>query len=87
MQVDVEPPPARSGNSITLSASSEYACYSPGWEQLCWAVTSFKAPFYEPSSRAPVDIVAVVDKSGSMQGKKLDLVKKTLLFVVDQCEN
>ena len=88
MQADVEPPPsASSGDSITLSASSEYPCYSPDGEQLCWAVTSFKAPFYEPSSRAPVDIVAVIDKSGSMDGVKLDLVKKTLLFVVDQCEN
>ena len=69
---------------IALSSSAEYACYSPRGEQLCWAVTNFKAPLYEPASRAPVDMVAVVDKSGSMSGEKIRLVKKTLLFMIDQ---
>ncbi len=72
--------------SITLTASAEYACYSPASKQQCWAVTSLKAPFYEPTSRAPVDIVAVIDKSGSMAGQKIALVKETLLFVTEQRE-
>lgn len=44
------------------------------------------APVYEEdeSVRAPVDIVAVIDRSGSMSGGKLDLVKKTLHIVVTQ---
>ena len=71
--------------SVCMSASAEYASYLAKSAQLCWAVTNFKAPFYEPTSRAPVDIVAVIDKSGSMSGQKLRLVKKTLLFVIDQC--
>ena len=71
---------------ISVSATAEYDRYPRSSEQACWAIASFKAPFYEPTSRAPVDIVAVIDKSGSMSGTKLDLVKKTLLFVVDQCE-
>ncbi len=71
---------------VALTAAAEFACYAPGSEQPCWAVTSLKAPFYEPTSRAPVDIVAVIDKSGSMRGQKLDLVKKTLEFVIEQCE-
>ena len=73
-------------DSIVLSPSAEYACYLAKTKQLCWAVTNFKAPFYEPTSRAPVDIVAVIDKSGSMRGSKIDLVRKTLLFVIDQCK-
>ena len=73
-------------DSISVSATAEYDRYPHSSEQACWAIASFKAPFYEPTSRAPVDIVAVIDKSGSMRGTKLDLVKKTLLFVVDQCE-
>lgn len=72
---------------IALTATTEYACYPPASQQACWATASLKAPFYEPTSRAPVDIVAVIDKSGSMRGGKLELVKKTLLFVVDQCKS
>ena len=70
---------------IALTATTEFACYPPASQQACWATASIKAPFYEPAARAPVDIVAVIDKSGSMRGGKLELVKKTLLFVVDQC--
>ena len=70
-------------NRIKLSACAEYQLYSCV-EQTCWATASFKAPFYEPTSRPSVDIVAVIDKSGSMSGVKLDLVKETLLFVIDQ---
>lgn len=72
---------------ISLSATTEYASYPSTSQQVCWAIASLKAPFYEPTARAPVDIVAVIDKSGSMRGGKLDLVKKTLLFVVDQCKS
>ena len=71
---------------IALTATTEFACYPPTGEQACWATASLKAPFYELTVRAPVDIVAVIDKSGSMHGAKLDLVKKTLLFVIDQCK-
>ena len=72
-------------DQITLECSTEYVSY-PLTEQTCWAVTSFKAPFHEPTSRASVDIVAVIDKSGSMGGEKIKLVRKTLLFVIDQCK-
>ncbi|XP_064400224.1 uncharacterized protein LOC135346514 [Halichondria panicea] len=70
-------------DQIALECSTEYVSY-PLTEQTCWAVTSFKAPFYEPTSRASVNIVAVIDKSGSMKGEKLKLVKETLHFVIDQ---
>lgn len=71
---------------VTLTATAEYACYGEKSERACWAITSFKAPFYEPVSRAPVDIVAVIDKSGSMSGEKIALVRETLLFVIEQCK-
>lgn len=35
------------------------------------------------SQRAPIDIVTVLDVSGSMHGKKLDLVKRAVHFVID----
>ena len=87
--MEVTPAAAAAGpagdNRVNLSTCAEYHTYSCA-EQACWATASFKAPFYEPTSRPAVDIVAVIDKSGSMAGVKLDLVKKTLLFVIDQCK-
>lgn len=77
---------AKGSDQISLTCSTEYSSY-PLSEQTCWAVTSFKAPFYEPTARASVDIVAVIDKSGSMRGQKLSLVKDTLHFVIDQCKS
>ena len=37
--------------------------------------------------RAPVDIVAVIDVSGSMFGEKLALIKKALAFFLTQSKN
>ena len=74
-------------DGFVLSAAAEFACYPPSKEQSCWAVASLRAPLYEPTSRSPVDIAAVIDKSGSMRGTKLEMVKKTLLFIIDQCEH
>ena len=71
---------------IALSTTAEYPSY-PISKTEAWGVTSLKAPHYEPTSRSSVDVAAVIDKSGSMAGTKLQLVKKTLLFVVDQRES
>ena len=38
----------------------------------------------EDNTRAQVDLVAVIDRSGSMSGDKINLVKETLLFVLTQ---
>ena len=83
MEVDA---PVVADTRVSLSAVAEYSNYGVKNEQPCWAITSLKAPFYEPTARAPVDIVAVIDKSGSMAGEKISLVRETLLFVIDQCK-
>ena len=75
-----------SEDKLNISWTPEFSAY-PLVEQPAWSDCTIKAPFYEPSSRAPVDIVAVIDKSGSMHGEKLDLVKETLEFVIDQCKH
>lgn len=36
------------------------------------------------SSRVPIDLICVVDQSGSMAGEKLALLKKTLIYIVEQ---
>ena len=52
---------------------------------------SLKAPFSDGNEteerRAPVDIVAVIDVSGSMFGEKLALIKKALAFFLTQSKN
>jgi Mg-chelatase subunit ChlD len=40
-----------------------------------------------PLSRTAVSISLVLDKSGSMAGQKLDLVKKTCNFLLKQLKN
>ena len=49
-------------------------------------MATINAPQYNSKVRAPVDIVAVIDKSGSMGGRKLNLVKEALNHMIDQCE-
>jgi hypothetical protein len=36
------------------------------------------------SSRVPIDLICVVDQSGSMAGEKLALLKQTLIYIVEQ---
>ena len=71
---------------IALKTTPEFSAYSPGKIETCWATVTMTAPFYEPTNRAEIDLVAVIDRSGSMSGSKINLVKKTLDFVVDQRE-
>ena len=77
--------PASSSN-LAMTAFTEYASYSPTSTHKCWAVVSAKAPHYEPTTRASVDLVAVIDRSGSMTGSKIEMVKEAMLFVINQCK-
>eukprot|EP00755_Sulcionema_specki_P030862 Sspe_Gene.95343::Locus_67642_Transcript_1_1_Confidence_1.000_Length_1323::g.95343::m.95343 len=49
-------------------------------------LSHLKAPLIEMAStvRAPVRVSAVVDRSGSMRGEKIQLMKETLQFVVSE---
>ncbi|KAG2372858.1 hypothetical protein C9374_013065 [Naegleria lovaniensis] len=50
-------------------------------------MASISAPAFESQefqSRAPIDLCCVIDKSGSMEGSKLELVKTSLRFMIDQ---
>ena len=73
-------------DKIKLTVTPEYPEYDPAKASNCWVDINLSAPLYEEdeSKRPAVDIVAVIDRSGSMSGEKLPLVKKTLLFVVSQ---
>ena len=71
---------------LSISCESEFKEYPYNKEVDIWTLVTVKAPCHElEESRAPIDIVAVIDKSGSMSGTKLQLVKTTMEFVVGQC--
>ncbi|CAB3982076.1 Hypothetical predicted protein [Paramuricea clavata] len=69
---------------ITVSCTTEYPAYKLDKASKCWGLVTLKASDYEPeeSKRPTLDIVAVIDRSGSMKGEKLFLVKKSLKFLV-----
>ena len=80
----------RPNQDITISCESEYKDYNYNEKVDIWTLVSLKAPRQieeeNEEKRAPIDLVAVIDKSGSMSGEKLELVKKTLEFVLTQCK-
>jgi len=73
-------------NNINLEVVAEGECPSIACvkSQEYMVMATVKAPNYVASSRAPLDVICVIDRSGSMQeSNKLVLVKRTLLFAVD----
>ena len=77
MVVELEKPV---DDKIKLLDTPEYLKYDPANASICWVDINLSAPVYEEdeNARAAVDIVAVIDMSGSMGGGKLDLVEMTL---------
>ena len=67
---------------------TEYPVYKADKKVKCWGLVTLKAPNYKPekSKRPVLDIVAVIDKSRSMTGKKLSLVKQSLELLVENCK-
>eukprot|EP01119_Soliformovum_irregulare_P023282 TRINITY_DN8112_c0_g1_i3.p1 TRINITY_DN8112_c0_g1~~TRINITY_DN8112_c0_g1_i3.p1 ORF type:complete len:459 (+),score=96.12 TRINITY_DN8112_c0_g1_i3:85-1377(+) len=78
---------AEDQQTITLSTTPEFlqvSCNEKRDQFLFMA--SLKAPQYRSETRAPLDVIAVIDESGSMGGEKINLCKETLEFVIQQLE-
>jgi len=85
MQVDESKAVSDTALSYTTESVILTALSDTKTEHELIVMFNIEAPFYEPEKeRAPLDVIAVLDKSGSMRGKKLDNVKKTMNFMVDQ---
>jgi von Willebrand factor type A domain len=81
-----DPTPPKS-TDLTLTATPAFKSLPYDSEQNLQVLATIQAPEFQSDSRAPVDLVVVVDRSGSMQGEPLRLVKETLKFIVSQLSN
>jgi hypothetical protein len=79
-----------SASIIGLSTETEHSHYAAGSIATLTAVISIKAPSSgtgdggRSSIRPPICLSAVLDRSGSMKGKKLELVKDAASFVASR---
>eukprot|EP01064_Diplonema_japonicum_P018015 TRINITY_DN2660_c1_g5_i1.p1 TRINITY_DN2660_c1_g5~~TRINITY_DN2660_c1_g5_i1.p1 ORF type:complete len:526 (+),score=133.33 TRINITY_DN2660_c1_g5_i1:65-1579(+) len=69
---------------ISLKGETEFPVVASGIEKKMLAMACIKAPEIkdEQEQRSAVKICAVIDRSGSMRGEKLNMVAQTLEFVV-----
>lgn len=82
--------PWSESRSITIKALPEYRALSRSQKSEAFPVLiGIHAPSFSPEasdhpdSRAPLDLVAVLDVSGSMHGDKIRLLKQAVNFIVD----
>ena len=77
--------------AITVSTMLEFKGQLSQKESNIYGLVSLQTPFHRQSSKAnklssrvPIDLVCVVDQSGSMSGVKMFLLKKTLVYITEQ---
>eukprot|EP01105_Mastigella_eilhardi_P019518 TRINITY_DN4594_c0_g1_i1.p1 TRINITY_DN4594_c0_g1~~TRINITY_DN4594_c0_g1_i1.p1 ORF type:complete len:489 (-),score=141.63 TRINITY_DN4594_c0_g1_i1:70-1491(-) len=72
---------------LALTTMPELPAVACGANRELLVMASLAAPAWKPNDRAPLDLVTVIDRSGSMGGVKLDLVKKTMHHVVAELKS
>jgi len=74
---------------IQLSTCAEHTEIAAAQAQTLLVMASIKAPEMSEceDQRAPISVSAVIDRSGSMQGAKLQLTKATLGFVIKELKD
>jgi len=68
---------------LSLAVATEKDQVAFGSSERILVMASLKAPFFEETHRAPVDVSVVIDRSGSMNEQgKMTLVKETMAYMV-----
>uniref|UniRef100_A0A453L7U6 VWFA domain-containing protein n=1 Tax=Aegilops tauschii subsp. strangulata TaxID=200361 RepID=A0A453L7U6_AEGTS len=81
--VEDKKPLANNGRGLVLKTHCEFPAIGRGASRDKFAVlVHARAP--ADVARAPLDLVTVLDVSGSMDGEKLALLKRAMAFVIDQ---
>eukprot|EP01084_Bolivina_argentea_P069977 127289_1 len=80
--------PPKTDVTLSLRGIPEYDQYPFTIEsQKFYFMASIKAPYFRSDKRAPIDLIAVVDESGSMSGDRIKLVKETVQFIIKNLES
>ena len=77
--------------TITAETTLEYGARASGEESNIYGLITLQAPpLVQPAvestgiTHIPMDLVCIVDQSGSMSGEKMNLLKQTLAYIVEQ---
>ena len=79
-----------SNQNISVEFTPEFQAYTHSENHVGDSLVTVKQSAIEyqngkkGQSRMPVNIVAVLDKSGSMRGRKIEMVRQTLGFIIDE---
>jgi uncharacterized protein YegL len=77
-------------SQLEFTTTLEYDIVEPNKTEDLYVMASIKAPLAESeerSTRAPIQIVCVIDKSGSMSGNNMKLVRESLVYMIDQLKS
>jgi len=82
--VAAAPTAAAAAPAMSISCSAEKPALASSEAHTTLAMISLAASAHEPVTRLPLEVVAVVDRSGSMSGEKMQTMKQTLTFLVSK---
>jgi len=82
-------PEVSSQGPVSVSTRIEYAAVPRGRAQDIFGIVTLQAEAVDAATsgaeqRQPLDLMCVLDVSGSMTGEKLELVKKAVRFVIEE---
>merc|ERR1719203_1365388 len=80
--------PPKTDVTLSIRGIPEFDSYPFAMEaEKFYYMASIKAPYFLEDDRAPIDLVAVVDESGSMSGDRIRLVRETVQFIIQNLES